>query len=104
MSDSTPDNDEECDASELPFAEYEIGVEEVNNTDKWELYHPVASSPDRAEEKAREKAANDSFDNPVIYSVSGPYKPTTPVTITEKTLTEIADALGVNTSDIPDTE
>lgn len=95
MSESPSDGDESVEASELPFAEYEISVEEANNPDEWVVYHPVASSQERAEEKARDKAQINGFDTPVVESVTGPYEPTAPVTVQTEEMKNIAEALGL---------
>lgn len=49
--------------------EWEIGVQESNDEDEWDFYHPTAADPLSARRRALAEASED-FDSPEIYQVT----------------------------------
>lgn len=74
---------------ELPFkCEWEVGVQEAGDPDDWEFYHPRAKTEEAARKKARKEAQSDFFD-PIVYMITGPYKPRSPMRVGEEMIEEV---------------
>lgn len=75
---------------ELPFrCEWEVGVNEAGDPEDWMHVHPLATSAEEAERKAKKKARKDRFTDPVVYMTEGPFRPDNPARVGEEMIEEV---------------